>query len=79
MLPPLPRTQHAVPCLTAGAFGVVFGVVSAIALLACIPMWANVWEHLWHPISLAWGTPKECGLSAVWSFLLCAKPVLLAP
>jgi hypothetical protein len=68
---PLARTQHSAMRLSTCSTG-AFGIVVSIALLSRVPSWSNVWERLWVPSSVEWGTSKEKGLTAAWSFLLAA-------
>jgi hypothetical protein len=64
---PLAHVQHGAMRLATSATG-AFGIVLAIALMAEVPAWADVWERLWLSDGLAWGTQKERGLSATWAF-----------
>ena len=71
---PLVKFQHASLRFATASMG-SFGVIVAIAALAHVPAWANVWERLWLTASIEWETSKEKGLSAGFCLFLCAGMV----
>ncbi|KAK0221493.1 hypothetical protein IW262DRAFT_1374225 [Armillaria fumosa] len=68
---PLIKFQHASLRFATASMG-SFGAVVAIAALAHVPAWANVWERLWLTASIEWETSQEKGLSAGFCLFLCA-------
>ena len=62
---PIARTQHTSVRIGMSAVG-AFGTVQAIALLAHISSWADVWDRLWRSSGNNWGTGQEKGLSAAF-------------
>ncbi|KAG7445605.1 uncharacterized protein BT62DRAFT_166250 [Guyanagaster necrorhizus] len=67
---PLVKFQHASLRFATASMG-SFGVIVAIAALAHIPAWANVWDRLWLTASIEWETSEERGLSAGFCLFLC--------
>ncbi|EIW59662.1 uncharacterized protein TRAVEDRAFT_167141 [Trametes versicolor FP-101664 SS1] len=66
---PIARTQHVfvrVGMASAGSFGTIL----AIALLAHLSAWSDVWGRLWIHDGSEWGTAKEKGLSAAFCLFL---------
>lgn len=66
---PIGRTQHVfvrVGMASAGSFGTIL----AIALLAHLSAWSDVWGRLWIHDGSEWGTAKEKGLSAAFCLFL---------
>ena len=59
------RTQHTSVRIGMASVG-SFGTVQAIALLAHISSWAEVWDRLWIDNGGSWGTGQEKGLSAAF-------------
>lgn len=66
---PFPKYDHVAVRFATSAAG-SFGLVLAIALLADIPAWSNVWARFLANNDIEWGTVKEKGLSAAYCFLL---------
>ncbi|RPD54670.1 hypothetical protein L226DRAFT_90545 [Lentinus tigrinus ALCF2SS1-7] len=62
---PIARTQHVFVRLAMASVG-AFGTILAIALLAHIPSWIEVWDRLWIKDGDLWGTAQEKGLSAAF-------------
>ncbi|TFK86845.1 hypothetical protein K466DRAFT_492029 [Polyporus arcularius HHB13444] len=62
---PIARTQHVFVRLAMASIG-AFGTILAIALLAHIPSWTEVWDRLWIKDGSFWGTGQEKGLSAAF-------------
>ncbi|THG97782.1 hypothetical protein EW026_g4288 [Hermanssonia centrifuga] len=65
LLPRFTRIALRIACASMGSFGIVL----AIALLAHIPAWGDVWERYWIHDGSDWGTSKEKGLSAAFCLL----------
>lgn len=65
ILAPLPiaRLQPVLLRISASAVG-SFGLVLSIALFSRVEPWSNVWERLWVPDDIRWGSAQEKGLSA---------------
>lgn len=68
---PFARTQRSSIRLAASATG-AFGLTMAIALLAHVSSWSNVWERLWIPDGNGWGLGTERALSAGYWLILIA-------
>ncbi|KAI0714087.1 hypothetical protein C8T65DRAFT_645461 [Cerioporus squamosus] len=62
---PIARTQHVFVRLAMASVG-AFGTILAIALLAHILSWTEVWDRLWIKDGSLWGTTQEKGLSAAF-------------
>ncbi|KAI0785201.1 hypothetical protein C8Q75DRAFT_776410 [Abortiporus biennis] len=66
-----PKYSH-IPMRLATSTSGAFGMVLAIALLAHLPSWGNVWERLWVNDSLEWGNAKEKAMSVAYCLLLAS-------
>ncbi|KAI0051073.1 hypothetical protein FA95DRAFT_1587368 [Auriscalpium vulgare] len=66
---PFSRTQHASVRLAASATG-AYGLTIAVALLAHVDPWANVWERLWISDGENWGSGSEHALTAAFWLIL---------
>jgi hypothetical protein len=68
---PFARTKRHSIRLAASASG-SFGLIVAVALLAHVQTWSNVWERLWINDGNGWGIGEERALSAGYWLILIA-------